>query len=108
MPPRPLGAPIRRPLDLRRLAALTVLHDAEDAAPSPPADADLPTLTRWSVVAMGPVAHLMGLDDWGCVVSFHVLAYASDGTSAQRVDGSYVRLRDPWPLPLAPAPGAAK
>lgn len=108
MPMRRLGAPIRRPLDIRRLAAQTLLHDLEDAAPAPAADADLATLTRWSVSGLGGVGHLMGLDDWGHVLAFHVVAIASDGTWAQRVDGSYVRLADPWPLPLASAPGAAK
>lgn len=108
MPARRLGAPIRRPLDLRRLAAITVLHNAEDAAPPPAADADLPLLTRWSMVGMGGVAHLMGVDDFGHVLSFHILAYGSDHTWAQRIDGSYVRLADPWPLPLAPLPGAAE
>ncbi|WP_279482306.1 hypothetical protein [Aureimonas sp. SK2] len=108
MPPRRLGAPLRRPLDIRRLAAQTLLNDLEDAAPAPAADADLVTLTRWSVSGMGGVAHLMGLDDWGHVVAVHILAIASDGTWAQRVDGSYVRLADPWPLPLARTPGDAQ
>lgn len=108
MPMRPLGSPVRRPLDLRRLAAQTLLHDAQDAAPPPATNADLPTLSRWSMIAMGGVANLMGLDDWGHVLSFHVVAYGSDGTWAQRIDGTYVRLVDPWPLPLAPCPGAAR
>ena len=102
---RPIPFPQRRRLDIRALADRTALYDAQDAAPGPRLTDDCPVLRRWSVARMGGCPCIMGVDDFGHVLSIEIQAYAADGTWARRLDGSYVRLREPWPLPLAPEAG---
>ena len=100
MPPRSLRSP--RPLNVRLLADRTALRDAEDGAPAPPVDADLPVLRRWSISVVDRLPHLLALDDFGHAVSCHIDAFDAAGYWARRPDGSYLRLEDPWCLPLTP------
>ncbi|MEO9788180.1 MAG: hypothetical protein ABJF67_11290 [Aurantimonas coralicida] len=97
---RPIPIPRKRPLDIRALADSTALYDAQDAAPGPRLTDDCPVLRRWSIAPVGGCPCILGIDDGGHILSIEIEAYATDGTWARRLDGSYVRLREPWPLPL--------
>lgn len=98
MPPRSLRD-YRPKLDLRALAASTRVHNAEDAAPAPTSLDGLPPLRLWSLSSVGGVS-VLGLAEDGSVQSVQVDAYGSDGSWARLIDGQYLRLEQPWMLPL--------
>ncbi|MBC6716595.1 hypothetical protein H9Q09_10295 [Aurantimonas sp. DM33-3] len=102
---RPIPFPQRRQLDIRALADRTALYDAEESGPRPRLTDDCPVLRRWSIAPVGGCPCILGIDDGGHIMSIEIEAYATDGTWARRLDGSYVRLQEPWPLPLPPEAG---
>lgn len=99
---RPRPRPQTQPrIDLQRLLAASrvteVTHDYQLA----PARMDaLVTLDRWSLAVLDGTVHVMGVSDWGEVVSLDVDALARDRSWVRRADGTHLRLLEPWHLPF--------
>lgn len=98
---RPVPFPRKPKLDLKSLRAATVLADAVDRVSEPRLTDDLPTLDLWSFAAVGGCPRVLGVDDWGQVLSVEYYAIAVDGSWVRRPDGSYVRLLRRARLPIS-------